>query len=61
VTVLTETSVENGFRFGFTDSFLRVGVPAAAAGENEIVNVHVTGVVDDRCVGEVSVHGEGIR
>ena len=54
VTVLTETSVEDGFRFGFTDSFLRVGVPAAAAEENEIIDVHVTGVVQDHCIGEVN-------
>jgi len=58
VTVLTETSVEDDFRFGFTDSFLRVGVPAAVAGENEIVDVHVTGVVDDHCVGEVSAYSQ---
>ncbi|HSQ75634.1 MAG TPA: tRNA (N(6)-L-threonylcarbamoyladenosine(37)-C(2))-methylthiotransferase MtaB, partial [Bacteroidota bacterium] len=62
VTVLTESTVEDGLRFGFTDSFLRVGVPAAAVGENQIVDVHVTGLVDDRCVGEVFVHHhKGIR
>lgn len=58
VTVLTESTVEDGLRFGFTDSFLRVGVPAAAVDGNQIVDVHVTGVVDDHCVGEMSVYAQ---
>jgi len=53
VAVLAESTVEDGMRFGFTDSFLRVGIPADTARENQMVGVKVTGVIDDRCVGEV--------
>ena len=37
VEVLAESTVEDGMRFGFTDSFLRVGFDAEAAQENELL------------------------
>ncbi len=53
VTVLTESTVADGRRFGFTGSFVRVGVPAHAVQENTMVKVTITGVADDYCVGDV--------
>lgn len=49
--ILTEGTVEGGFRSGFTDSFARVAVSAAAVGENELVRVSLAGVRDDRLEG----------
>ena len=53
VHVLAESTVEDGMRFGFTDSFLRVGFPAARAEENQLIDVTITGVEDGHCLGEV--------
>ncbi len=53
VTVLTESTVENRRRFGFTGSFLRVGVDEHAAPENTLVWVKLTAAHDERCYGTV--------
>jgi threonylcarbamoyladenosine tRNA methylthiotransferase MtaB len=58
VEVLAESTVEEGMRFGFTDSFLRVGFDAAAAQENELLCVRVTNVQEDHCTGEPAGAGE---
>jgi threonylcarbamoyladenosine tRNA methylthiotransferase MtaB len=57
VTVLTESVVEDGKRYGFTDAFLRVGVDALAVHENSLVRVRITGAHEERCHGTV----EGVR
>jgi threonylcarbamoyladenosine tRNA methylthiotransferase MtaB len=49
--ILTEGTVEGGFRSGFTGSFARVAVSAAEVGENELVCVSLTGIRDDRLEG----------
>jgi threonylcarbamoyladenosine tRNA methylthiotransferase MtaB len=53
VTVLTESTVENRRRFGFTGSFLRVGVDEHAVPENTLVRVKLTAAHDERCYGTV--------
>jgi len=53
VTVLTETSVEDGHRYGFTDSFMRVGVPADRVPENVLIRVKLTEAKEERCLGFV--------
>ncbi len=53
VTVLTESTVEDGRRLGFTGSFLRVGVDESAAPENTLVQVRIAGAHDERCYGTV--------
>ena len=49
--ILTEGTVEDGFRSGFTDSFARVAMSAAEVGENQLVRVSLGGVRDGRLVG----------
>jgi len=51
--VLTEGDVEDGVRFGFTSNYVRVGIPAAACRENEIVQTKITGVSRMVCTGIV--------
>ncbi len=59
--VLMEGEVENGMRFGFTDNYIRVALPADETSENEVVEAELTDVADDRCVGRVvSVHRESV-
>jgi threonylcarbamoyladenosine tRNA methylthiotransferase MtaB len=53
VTVLTETTVEDGHRYGFTDAFLRVGVQAEHVPENALVHVRLTEAKEERCIGVV--------
>ncbi len=58
VRVLGESTVEGDLRFGFTDTFVRVGFPAAAAGENTLVDVRLTGTADDHCIGAIQPQTE---
>lgn len=51
--VLMEGDIQNGIRFGFSDNYIRVGVPADAAEENSLVHVKLSGVSDERCLGEI--------
>jgi len=51
--VLFESDDESGCRCGFTDNYVRVEIPSHVASENSIVGVAITGVKEDRCVGEV--------
>jgi hypothetical protein len=53
VDVLTESTVEEGLRYGFTDAFLRVGVPADGIPENVLARVKITGAHAERCSGDV--------
>jgi threonylcarbamoyladenosine tRNA methylthiotransferase MtaB len=50
---LTETTVEDGVRYGFTDTFLRVGIDAASVPENTLVRVNITEAREERCLGVV--------
>jgi threonylcarbamoyladenosine tRNA methylthiotransferase MtaB len=52
--VLTEGDVERTTRFGFTDNYVRVGVPVSEIGENAIVPVEITGFENERCLGHVN-------
>jgi threonylcarbamoyladenosine tRNA methylthiotransferase MtaB len=52
-TVLFEGDVEDSTRFGFTSNYVRVGVPAESAVENDLVKAEIIGVEDGRCVGRV--------
>jgi len=51
VDVLFESIDGDGWRKGFTGSYLRVGVAPEHAGENELTTVTVTGQQGDFCVG----------
>jgi threonylcarbamoyladenosine tRNA methylthiotransferase MtaB len=51
MTVLTEGDVEDGKRFGFTDNYVRVSVPAGMCEDNVLLPVVITGVDDNICVG----------
>lgn len=52
-TVLTESVVDEGWRYGFTDTFLRVGIPNDAVRENTLVSVKITEAQNERCLGVV--------
>jgi threonylcarbamoyladenosine tRNA methylthiotransferase MtaB len=54
VRVLMEGTVEGDYRVGHTSNYIRVGVPAGSAAENETVDVRITGVEDLLCIGSVS-------
>jgi hypothetical protein len=43
--------VEDGVRFGLTPNFVRVGVPADAAGENTLLRVRLGASRGDWCEG----------
>ncbi|MGB2959626.1 MAG: radical SAM protein, partial [Bacteroidota bacterium] len=51
--VLTESDVDGTLRTGLADNYVRVGVPAAGLGENEIRDVRVVSVERDLCRGSV--------
>jgi threonylcarbamoyladenosine tRNA methylthiotransferase MtaB len=50
-TVLTESGIEGRLRLGFTDNYIRVGVPDVE--ENRILRVRITDADGDRCTAEV--------
>jgi threonylcarbamoyladenosine tRNA methylthiotransferase MtaB len=58
VPVLMEGDCENGLRFGFTDNYVRVGVPEGAVEQNEIVRVKLEAIEDGICRGVCEVPGE---
>ncbi len=51
VEVLFETVDADGWRKGFTGSYLRVGIEPETVGENRLANVEVSGTTPDFCVG----------
>ncbi len=53
VEVLFESQKAGGLWTGFTDNFIRVGVPCAEPVANQIKNVLVTGVMDGLAVGKM--------
>jgi threonylcarbamoyladenosine tRNA methylthiotransferase MtaB len=57
VTVLTEGGLVGGLRFGFTENYVRVGVPADCASENVLLPVVITGVEENVCRGIVPPEG----
>jgi threonylcarbamoyladenosine tRNA methylthiotransferase MtaB len=52
VRVLFEGIEKDGLRYGYTSNYVRVGAPVGSAGENEMVDVHITGVKSNVCLGE---------
>lgn len=56
--VLFETDEADGCRCGFTDNYVRVGIPAGEAAGNAIVPVTITGVTGGRCDARVVKEGE---
>jgi hypothetical protein len=48
--VLTESTVDGRLRLGFTDNYIRVGIPEAE--ENRLVRARITEVGEDRCRAE---------
>ena len=52
-TVLTESELESGLRFGFTDNYVRVAVSAGGSNANELVPVEITGLQGNRCLGRI--------
>ena len=53
VMVLTESDLESDMRFGFTDNYVRVALPANGTNANQIVAVEVTGLQDDTCTAKI--------
>jgi threonylcarbamoyladenosine tRNA methylthiotransferase MtaB len=51
--VLLEDAVEDGRRYGLTDSYCRVGVRAEGTAGNEMHAVRIDGIDGDRCFGAV--------
>jgi len=55
-TVLTESTIDGRLRLGFTDNYIRVGIPEVE--ENRMIRVRITEVGEDHCraeaVGEAS-------
>jgi threonylcarbamoyladenosine tRNA methylthiotransferase MtaB len=54
VPVLLEADEEDGCRCGFTGNYVRVAVPAGDAPGNSLVDVVLTGLGEDKCMGRVS-------
>lgn len=54
VPVLMEGECENGLRFGFTDNYIRVGVPADSAEQNTLLPVRLEEVAGEICLGSVA-------
>lgn len=54
VRVLLESDVTDGFRYGFSDTYVRVGVPAEGTAENMLVPVDIAAVSHDACVGRIA-------
>jgi threonylcarbamoyladenosine tRNA methylthiotransferase MtaB len=52
VHVLSESDVEGDIRFGFTENYVRVGLPASVA-PNMIVPVEIVEVRQERCIGRI--------
>ncbi len=52
--VLLEDDCENGLRFGFTDNYVRVGIPADAAHQNALVPVRLEMIAEGVCRGTPS-------
>jgi threonylcarbamoyladenosine tRNA methylthiotransferase MtaB len=50
---LMEGDVDCGIRYGFTDNYVRVGLPADRTAENAIVSVEITGTDNEKCVGRI--------
>jgi hypothetical protein len=50
---LMEGDVALGIRYGFTDNYVRVGLPADKTAENAIVSVEITGIENEKCVGRI--------
>jgi threonylcarbamoyladenosine tRNA methylthiotransferase MtaB len=51
--VLFEGETDAGLRFGLTENYVRVGVPAKEAGENTIVDVEINDLSADGCIGKI--------
>ncbi len=49
--VLAEEEHQDGLRFGFTGSYARVALPAAETSGNTMVDVEITGMEGEHCVG----------
>jgi threonylcarbamoyladenosine tRNA methylthiotransferase MtaB len=56
VEVLMEGNVGDGLRFGFTDNYVRVGLPESETEENTFVRAKILSVNDDCCTGSLLVH-----
>lgn len=56
VKVLMEGDVQNGIRYGFSDNYIRVGVPADSVAENSLVPVRIVSARDEKCLGEIPIH-----
>lgn len=50
LSVLAEGDVEGGMRFGFTENYVRVGVPSSVR-PNTILPVTISGIKNGRCIG----------
>ena len=53
VSLLLEGRVEQGIRYGLTDNYVKVGIPAEATAANAIVTAYILGARDEACVGRI--------
>ena len=51
MSVLTESDVEGNLRFGFTDNYIRVGLPAREVEPNQIVAATIDELRFGKCLG----------
>jgi threonylcarbamoyladenosine tRNA methylthiotransferase MtaB len=51
--VLAESDVEDDIRYGFTENYMRVGIPADCAAGNTILRVEIVDIGADTCIGRV--------
>ncbi len=54
VEVLMEGEVEDGIRFGYSDNYVRVGLPADQTVENTFVRAWIVEVRNEKCFGSVT-------
>jgi hypothetical protein len=57
--ILTESSVEEGFRHGFSRNYLRVSLPADACRPNALVRAEIVAADEQACPGRVENGREG--
>jgi threonylcarbamoyladenosine tRNA methylthiotransferase MtaB len=54
VSILAEGDVQDGLRFGFTDNYVKVGLPADSVEPNTVVSATIKEMKSDKCLGVLS-------
>ncbi len=56
VDVLCEGDVQDGVRFGYSENYVRVGLPASQTEENTFVHAEIISAHDEKCFGSVGMN-----